>query len=100
MSDTTLLVIIGVAFIMLAALFLLLFLFMMSIKDVIIKTQEKNIKPEAPIMSVQPVKRKDDNVLIAVITAAIAAQLEADPKYAGGFRVVSFRRAGIPWNKI
>lgn len=39
-----------------------------------------------------PVPKTNDDALIAVITAAIAASL-AEEGYTGGFRVVSFKRA-------
>lgn len=44
----------------------------------------------------------DDGALIAAITAAVTASMDADGTYpAGGFRVVSFRRASAPssWNR-
>ncbi len=43
----------------------------------------------------------DDGALIAAITAAIAAYTANDAEFAGGFRVVSFRRSSnaSPWNK-
>ena len=52
----------------------------------------------------EPVAEENDDVLIAVITAAVAAYRaseENDTGDNGGFRVVSFKRAGSPraWNK-
>lgn len=56
---------------------------------------QKEIKQETvaaptPVATTAP----DDGELLAVITAAVAAMLEAEgsPAYDGGFRVVSFRR--------
>ena len=56
---------------------------------------QKEIKQETvaaptPMATTAP----DDGELLAVITAAVAAMLEAEgsPAYDGGFRVVSFRR--------
>lgn len=49
------------------------------------------------------VAESDDAALIAVISAAVAAYLEAEGNetYSGGFRVVSFKRAGngSAWNQ-
>ncbi len=49
-------------------------------------------------------EQEDDGELIAVITAAVAAMLESEDyknEFAGGFRVVSFKRTtkGGAWNK-
>ena len=48
----------------------------------------------APAVAPAPVQ--DDGQLIAVITAAVAATIEADPalssQFASGFRVVSFKK--------
>ena len=48
-----------------------------------------------PVIESQPtpVAVSDDGAIIAAITAAISAQL-ASEGYTGGFRVVSFKRAG------
>ena len=61
--------------------------------------------PVAAVEEPEPVaEAQDDGELIAVITAAIeayrASESGGDENYAGGFRVVSFRRAGAgrPWN--
>jgi Na+-transporting methylmalonyl-CoA/oxaloacetate decarboxylase gamma subunit len=48
--------------------------------------------------------REDDGELVAVITAAIAAMIESNEEYknefAGGFRVVSFKRSTTgAWNR-
>ena len=73
---------------------------------------EKKAKSEpakdapAPVVASEtvPVAAQDDSELIAVITAAIeayrASESGGDEDYAGGFRVVSFKRAGAgrPWN--
>ncbi len=62
----------------------------------------KPIPAPAPVPApalAQPVS--DDGALIAAITAAIAAYTADDADFAGGFRVVSFRRSSnaSPWNK-
>ena len=73
---------------------------------------EKKAKKEpvkdapAPVTAPEPAPAaaQDDSELIAVITAAIeayrASESGGDEEYAGGFRVVSFKRAGAgrPWN--
>ena len=59
---------------------------------------EKTSKAKVPVL-VQPAN--DDAQLIAVITAAVAAYMaEEGTEYAGGFRVVSFKRVrgGRTWN--
>lgn len=71
------------------------------------KTDTPAAKPAAPVakpaaeakkpaQATQTVKatetaRRDDGELVAVITAAVAAEMEEEG-YTGGFRVVSFRR--------
>ena len=54
---------------------------------------------------VTPVASSNDDEVVAVIMAAISAYISADPalaeEYAGGFRVVSFKRVRdkAAWNK-
>ena len=62
--------------------------------------KKESVAPaEAPVESAAPVVEtpapvvSDDGAIIAAITAAISAQLASDG-YTGGFRVVSFKRAG------
>ncbi len=96
----------GMVFLVLAILWLVLLIF----KKVFYKDpakEEKKSKPaktEAPAPVAAPVVEApvavapvaDDGALIAAITAAIAATIESDPaltsQFAGGFRVVSFKR--------
>lgn len=54
-----------------------------------------------PAPASAPVAENDDGALVAAITAAIAAYTADDESFAGGFRVVSFRRSSnaSPWNK-
>lgn len=55
----------------------------------------------APAPAATPEPEIDNGALIAAITAAIAAYTADDASFAGGFRVVSFRRSAnaSPWNK-
>ena len=80
-----------------------------------VKTEKKATKPvpvkkaeepvvETPAPEAVAVENDGGDELIAVITAAIAAYRAAEgesPATAGGFRVVSFKRAGTAraWNK-
>lgn len=51
-----------------------------------------------PVAEQTPAQQDNNGALVAAITAAIAAYIDADEtlqeEYSGGFRVVSFRRAG------
>lgn len=67
-------------------------------------TETEMIKaPEAMVQT--PVVVQNDDETVAVIMAAISAYIAADPalseEYAGGFRVVSFKRVRdkAAWNK-
>ena len=62
---------------------------------------------EAPVEAPAPapvVAPADDGALVAAITAAVAAYIDSDPalssKFAGGFRVVSFKKKNgkTSWN--
>lgn len=54
--------------------------------------------PATPVAEQTPARQDNNGALVAAITAAIAAYIDADEtlqeEYSGGFRVVSFRRAG------
>lgn len=70
-------------------------------KNLAAKENEASAATEAPATPVaeQTSAQQDNNgALVAAITAAIAAYIDADEtlqeEYSGGFRVVSFRRAG------
>ena len=62
--------------------------------------------PVAPVPTPAPVATvpaQNNDVLVAVITAAISAAMSEDGSApVGGFRVVSFRRAtgNHPWNRV
>ncbi len=85
--------------------------FILALFNVIFgKKQPKEKKAPAPKAAPAPVPAPapvaiepaaDDGALIAAITAAIAAYTANDAEFAGGFRVVSFRRSSnaSPWNK-
>lgn len=67
-----------------------------------VKAVEKAAEPAPKIASV-PAQQHTDEELVAILTAAIAAYIESEGQsesYAGGFRVVSFRRVGggRSWN--
>ena len=95
----------GMVFLVLAILWGVLAIF-----KVLFSGEKKSEKtnadlPVAPVAEPEPVEAEaDDGELIAVITAAIeayrASESGGDENYAGGFRVVSFKRAGAgrPWN--
>ncbi len=62
----------------------------------------KHAEP-APVVVPTPVVQHTDEELVAILTAAVAAYIESEGQsesYAGGFRVVSFRRVGggRSWN--
>lgn len=96
----------GMIFAVLALLWGVLAIF----KIVFAKPEPKKAKPvaevkTAPVAVVEPepvAAEQNDDELIAVITAAVAAYIadEEPGAYQGGFRVVSFRRAngGKAWN--
>ena len=90
----------GMVFLVLAMLWIVLLIFKKAFyKDPAkAQAQVKNNAAPAPadihVEEVAPVA--DDGALIAVITAAVAAAIESDPatasQFAGGFRVVSFKK--------
>lgn len=65
--------------------------------------EEKTVVTETVVPA--PVASQNDDETVAVIMAAISAYIAADPalaeEYAGGFRVVSFKRVRdkAAWNK-
>ncbi len=99
----TLIVGMGTVFAVLVILMVILSLF----KVFFYKPENSGVKPEpkpepAPVVAEPapaPVAQTDDGEIIAAITAAVAAYLDAEAQaggaesYTGGFRVVSFRRA-------
>lgn len=92
----------GMVFLVLAILWLVLVIFKKALyKDP--SKQEK--KEEAPAEAPAPVAAPtDDGALVAAITAAVAAYIDSDPalssRFAGGFRVVSFKKKNgkTSWN--
>ncbi len=67
-----------------------------------VKTVEKAAEP-VPKVASTPILAHTDEELVAILTAAVAAYIESEGQsesYAGGFRVVSFRRVGggRSWN--
>ena len=70
---------------------------------------QKKVEPAPAVVNeptvVTPVAASNDDEVVAVIMAAISAYISADPaladEYAGGFRVVSFKRVRdkAAWNK-
>ena len=63
---------------------------------------EKPAEP-VPVAMPAPAAQHTDEELVAILTAAVAAYIESEGQsesYAGGFRVVSFRRVGggRSWN--
>jgi sodium pump decarboxylase gamma subunit len=92
----------GMVFLVLAILWMVLLIF----KKVFYKDPNKQEKKEeAPTESPAPVAAPaDDGALVAAITAAVAAYIDSDPalssQFAGGFRVVSFKKKNgkTSWN--
>ena len=90
----------GMVFLVLAILWMVLLIF----KKVFYKDPNKQEKkeeapaPAAPAAPVAPAApAADDGALVAAITAAVAAYINSDPalssQFAGGFRVVSFKKS-------
>jgi sodium pump decarboxylase gamma subunit len=92
----------GMVFLVLAILWMVLLIF----KKVFYKDPNKqDKKEEAPAEAPAPVAAPaDDGALVAAITAAVAAYIDSDPalssQFAGGFRVVSFKKKNgkTSWN--
>lgn len=92
----------GMVFLVLAILWMVLLIF----KKVFYKDPNKHEKKEeAPAEAPAPVAAPaDDGALVAAITAAVAAYIDSDPalssQFAGGFRVVSFKKKNgkTSWN--
>lgn len=98
----------GMVFLVLAILWIVLIIFEKAMGT---KPQpEKKAEPKVePVVTTQPpvtppVAQTDDAAIVAAITAAIAATIQSDEQlseeFAGGFRVVSFRKKNGrgPWN--
>ena len=93
----------GMVFLVLAILWIVLMIF----KKVFYKepkTTTKKVEEPAPAAPVAAAPANDD-ALVAAITAAVAAYIDSDPalssQFAGGFRVVSFKKKNgkTSWNR-
>lgn len=93
----------GMVFLVLAILWIVLMIF----KKVFYKepkTTTKKVEEPAPAALVAAAPANDD-ALVAAITAAVAAYIDSDPalssQFAGGFRVVSFKKKNgkTSWNR-
>ena len=93
---------VGMVFLVLAILWMVLLIF----KKVFYKDPAKQEKKEeAPAEAPAPVAAPaDDGALVAAITAAVAAYIDSDPalssQFAGGFRVIFFKKKNgkTSWN--
>jgi len=90
----------GMVFAVLALLWLVLTVFFRQKKEKPTAPKQEAPAPVAPPAPVSETLVNDgvDGATVAAITAAISAMIESDPalksQFAGGFRVVSFRRVG------
>lgn len=86
----------GMVFAVLALLWLVLTVFFRQKKEKPVAPKQE--APAPVVASEAPVADGVDGATVAAITAAISAMIESDPalqsQFAGGFRVVSFRRVG------
>lgn len=97
---------VGMVFAVLALLWLVLVIFKNALaeKPAKAKAEEASEPAPAPAPAVAPAPAGDDPAIIAAITAAIAATIDSDPalsqQFAGGFRVVSFKKKSgkTSWN--
>ena len=97
---------VGMVFAVLALLWLVLVIFKNALaeKPSKAKAEETSEPAPAPAPAVTPAPAGDDPAIIAAITAAIAATIDSDPalsqQFAGGFRVVSFKKKSgkTSWN--
>jgi sodium pump decarboxylase gamma subunit len=95
----------GMVFLVLAILWLVLLVFKKVFYKDPAKTEKKTEKTADTVPSAVAVPAPaDDGQLVAAITAAVAAYIESDPalssQFAGGFRVVSFKKKNgkTSWN--
>lgn len=95
---------VGMVFLVLAILWMVLLIFKKVFYKDPAKQEKKEEKPaEAPAPAAAPAPA-DDGALVAAITAAVAAYIDSDPalssQFAGGFRVVSFKKKNgkTSWN--
>lgn len=91
---------VGMVFLVLAILWLVLLIF----KKVFYKDPTATKKAEQPAPAAPAPAPASNDALVAAITAAVAAYIESDPalssQFAGGFRVVSFKKKNgkASWN--
>ena len=96
----------GMVFSVLALLWLVLVIFKNALaeKPAKAKVEEASEPAPAPAPAAAPAPAGADPAIIAAITAAIAATIDSDPalsqQFAGGFRVVSFKKKSgkTSWN--
>ena len=93
----------GMVFLVLAIIWAILAIFKKVLyKDPAQAEKTEEAEPSAPAPAVTPA---DDGALVAAITAAVAAYIDSDPalssQFAGGFRVVSFKKKNgkTSWNR-
>ena len=103
---------VGMVFSVLALLWLVLVVFKIALSEDGKKSKKSKKEKEQPVAEPAPAETPvappapagDDPAIIAAITAAIAATIDADPdlslQFAGGFRVVSFKKKSgkTSWN--
>lgn len=97
---------VGMVFLVLAILWLVLLIFKKIFYKEPKKAAEKTETPApvAALVSTPAPVATDDGQLVAAITAAVAAYIDSDPalssQFAGGFRVVSFKKKNgkTSWN--
>lgn len=93
----------GMVFLVLAILWMVLVIFKKIFYKDPAKTEKKTEKTADAAPAAVPASA-DDAQLVAVITAAVAAYIDSDPalasQFAGGFRVVSFKKKNgkTSWN--
>ena len=95
---------VGMVFLVLAILWMVLLIFKkVFYKDPAKQEKKEEATAEAPAPVAAPAPA-DDGALVAAITAAVAAYIDSDPalssQFAGGFRVVSFKKKNgkTSWN--
>ncbi len=104
---------IGMVFLVLAILWMVLIIFAKTMggaekksakADKPVKAEPKPAPKVAPAPVAAPAPATSDDAIVAAITAAIAMTIESDPalssQFAGGFRVVSFKKKSgkTSWN--
>lgn len=94
----------GMVFLVLITLWLVLLVFKKVFYKDPAKEKQKEETPAEVVAPVPSSQATDEDVLAAVITAAVVAYIESDPtlssQLAGGFRVVSFKKKNgkTSWN--